>query len=106
MITLKIKISFVKDAEISFSIFITTNKLVSHVKKAKFVRSLLMIVEDCQAAKPVLRHCRTMPRFQPSSSGKRSFASYAGCRVYEKKLADHNDSALIVLFSGSGNFLM
>ena len=98
MITLKIKISFLKNAEISFSIFIATNKRVSHVKKAKFVCYLLMIVEDSQVAKPVLRHCRTEPRFQPSSSGKRSFASCAGYQVYEKKLADRNDFVYHALF--------
>ena len=90
MITLQIKISFLKNAEISFSIFIATNKRVSHVKKAKFVRYLLMIVEDS--------HCRTEPRFQPSSSGKRSFASCAGYPVYEKKLADRNDFVYHALF--------
>ena len=98
MITLKNKISFLKDAEFFFSIFITTNKRVSHVKKAKFVRSLLTIAEDSQVAKPVLRYCRTEPRFQPSSSGKRLFASCAGCRVYEKKLADRNDFVYHALF--------
>ena len=98
MITLKIKISFLKDVEISFSIFIKTKKLVRNVKKTKFVRSLLMIVKDGQVAEPVMRHCRTEPRFQTSSSGKRSSASCAGCQVYDKKLAGRNDFVYHALF--------
>ena len=90
------KVGFLKTTEISFSIIIhllATNKLISHVKKAKFVCSLLMYVvwSGCQIS---LVSRRLLLIFV--YSGKRAFGRSTCCRVDQKKLADRNVCSVLI----------
>ena len=47
-------------------------------------------------------YCGTEPGFKSLSSGKRSFVSCAGYRVYQKRLADRNVSLVLMASTRSG----
>ena len=61
--------------EISFSMIITTNKLISQEGKIFLFSAFLS-----------LHYCGTEPGFQSSGSGKGPFVSCAVCRIYDCRL--------------------
>ena len=75
---------------------------ITHVKKAKFVCSLLRSVRYGQVAQPCILHCGTETGFHSSRSRNRLFGHCAGCWVSKKKLADRNICSDLITSIRSG----